>query len=361
MASTSTPWRSFLRNLKIEDLLGAGSTQELKIDMLHRIAFLNKDETVKDAIDLLTQYKVIAAPIYDDDANRFIGFVDMLDLATLCVAKMNVAQGQPLTQEEFQRMPVSSVIDLSRRNAWLPLDRSAPLSDLFEALSKPDVHRVPIIDIKEREPAKKVLAIVTQAEIVRWLWVSRRAPGFPTAALAMRISDMTTTSMHEFASQRELVLIDENHTFIAALRKIVEKRVNGLGVVNATGELVGNVSATDVRVVAATGWQELTALLAKPLTDFLKFKASLMLNINERASHPHPITVTPEDTLESALKKLATNHIHRLWVVRGAPKVAGTGAAAQATEEEKGAPASMFPVGCVSLTDVIHELAEFNA
>jgi CBS domain-containing protein len=62
--------------------------------------------------------------------------------------------------------------------------------------------------------------------------------------------------------------------------------------VSESGELVGNVSATDVRVAAATGWQELTALLAKPLRDFLKFKASLMLTINERASHPRPITGT---------------------------------------------------------------------
>jgi hypothetical protein len=81
----------------------------------------SKDETVKDAIDLLTQNKIISAPVYDDDANqyhtntchsavgcsashhlellmlllvhpsRFIGFVDMLDLATLCVEHLSTA------------------------------------------------------------------------------------------------------------------------------------------------------------------------------------------------------------------------------------------------------------------------------
>jgi hypothetical protein len=60
---------------------------------------------------------------------------------------------------------------------------------------------------------------------------SRSSPGFPTAALAMKIKDMSTAAVHEFAAQRELVLIEEKHTVIAALRKIVEKRVNGLGVV----------------------------------------------------------------------------------------------------------------------------------
>jgi CBS domain-containing protein len=362
MASSSSPWQRFLRDLKIEDMLGAGPTEELKVDMLNRIIFLNKDETVKDAIDLLTQNKIISAPVYDDDANQFIGFVDMLDLATLCVEHLSTAKGKPLTQEEFERLPICSVIDLSGRNSWLPLDRAAPLGELFAALSKPDVHRVPIVDSKEREPEKKVLAIITQAEVIRWLWVSRSSPGFPTAALAMKIKDMSTAAVHEFAAQRELVLIEDNHTVIAALRKIVEKRVNGLGVVSESGELVGNVSATDVRVAAATGWQELTALLAKPLRDFLKFKASLMLTINERASHPRPITVTPEDKLETALEKLAVNHVHRVWVVRGEAAVAGTGAAARAEAEVEGFKlGANVPVGCVSLTDVIHELAEFNA
>jgi CBS domain-containing protein len=46
--------------------------------------------------------------------------------------------------------------------------------------------------------------------------------------------DMSTAAIHEFASQRELILIEENHTVVAALRKIVEKRVNGLGVVRAS-------------------------------------------------------------------------------------------------------------------------------
>lgn len=39
MASGS-PWQRFLRELKVEDLLGSGTTEELKVDMLTRIAFL---------------------------------------------------------------------------------------------------------------------------------------------------------------------------------------------------------------------------------------------------------------------------------------------------------------------------------
>jgi len=134
---------------------------------------------------------------------RFIGFVDMLDLATLCVAHFDqpvllsfsfVSGGWepfhvhmeiiiPTTQNpstsKFEDLHIRSVVDLSvlllfsvsssslparvgpigstdrpysfllkGRDTWLPLERTAPLHDLFSFLSKPHVHRVPIIDPK---------------------------------------------------------------------------------------------------------------------------------------------------------------------------------------------------------------------
>jgi CBS domain-containing protein len=353
MASGS-PWRRFLSELKVEDLLGSASTKELKADMTSRIAFLNKDDSIKEAVELMTVNKIISAPVYDDNSNRFIGFVDMLDLATLCIQRIAQSGGNVLEQRELEDMTVEKVIDLSGRNAWCPLDRTAPLHDLFATLCRPDVHRVPIIDSKVPEPEKKVLAIITQAELVRWLWVSREAAGFPREALAMKVNQMSSPAVHEFGKQRELVLVKETETALDAFLKIVERKVNGLGVISTTGELIGNISATDLRVVAATGWQDMLTMLSKQLNEFLSFKGSLMINLTDRASHPHPITVTPDETVESALEKLALNHIHRVWVIQG--RTTGTGAAA---EEE--AQAKNVPIGCVSMTDIISELAGFNA
>jgi len=36
----TSPWQRFLRDFKIEDLLGTRSTEELKVDMLNHIVFL---------------------------------------------------------------------------------------------------------------------------------------------------------------------------------------------------------------------------------------------------------------------------------------------------------------------------------
>jgi len=146
--------------------------------------------------------------------------------------------------------------------------------------------------------------------------------------------------------------------------------------VSASGELVGNVSASDLKVIAAAGWQQLTGLLAQPLHDFLKFKGTFMLNLRDHASHPVPITGQPisfvllrsqmfmiitlclstvdlDDTLEIVLFKLATKHVHRVWVVENESPQTGTGADAK--------EARSTPVGCITLTDVIHELTQFSA
>lgn len=58
------------------------------------------------------------------------------------------------------------------------------------------------------------------------------APGFPREALAMKVNQMSSPAVHEFGKQRELVLVKETETALDAFLKIVERKVNGLGVVS---------------------------------------------------------------------------------------------------------------------------------
>jgi len=351
MSDQSSPWQRFLKNLKVEELLGSAPTEELKTEMLQHIAFLRKEDPIQEAVRVLTAHEITSAPVYDDDANQFIGFVDMLDLATCFVTKVKPRQGEPLPLSQFESLPVSNAINLSHRNAWVPLDRTSPLLELFKVLCLPHVHRVPIIDAKVNEPEKKVLAIITQAELIRWLWASRRASRFPHQVLEMKISQIMP------AVKESLVLVNESEPTLSAFDKIVVNGINGIGVISADGKLVGNVSATDLRIAAATGWQKMMELLNQPLHNFLQFKGTLVIYPYDKASHPKPITVTPDDTLEAALEKLESCHIHRVWVVQGDQKqpLAGTGEAAQAQSKE-----SCIPLRCVTMTDVINELAHYN-
>ena len=79
--------------------------------------------------------------------SRFVGSVDVLDLVTYCVKQMG--RGTLIDDDAFfKQTQVGNIVNISGRNRWTPIDRRAPLRILFDTLSLPDVHRVPIIDNK---------------------------------------------------------------------------------------------------------------------------------------------------------------------------------------------------------------------
>ena len=95
--------------------------------------------------------------------------------------------------------------------------------------------------------------------------------------------------------------------------------MSSVAVVDAEGKLVGNISSHDLKAM---------------ILDPMQFR-SLSHNIgdsNFKAVHTHRLSIiTPSDTLETVITKLATEHVHRLYVVDHDRK----------------------PVGVVSLRDVI--------
>ena len=49
-------------------------TERLKREVMDRLLFLSKDDTVGDLLSLLTRHGILSAPVYDDDANMYRGF-----------------------------------------------------------------------------------------------------------------------------------------------------------------------------------------------------------------------------------------------------------------------------------------------
>lgn len=331
---------------------------------MDRLIFVSKDDNVDHALELLTRNRILSVPVYDDDANMFVGSVDVLDLVTFCVKQMS--RGTLVDDTAFfKKTPVGQIANLSGRNRWTPLDRRAPLRILFDTLSLPDIHRVPIVDNKEDKPEQKVLGLITQSQVLNWLWEQREKEGFPGDVRQLKLRDWKSSVL---CGTDMLWLADQQTTLAEAFRTIKRERVTGVGVINGAGELIGNVSASDIKVCVASG-RALIDLLSTTLERFLQLKGTLMVDIDRPLSHRHPITATPDDTMEQILDKLITHRIHRLWVVestdseeladsvsprdnRGKSDEAGT---------KKRKRGGMVPIGCVSLCDVLNELACFES
>jgi CBS domain-containing protein len=81
-----------------------------------------------------------------------------------------------------------------------------------------------------------------------------------------------------------------------------------VAVVDDTGKLVGAMSHSDLKLIQADArmfWR-----LHQTVKNFLQ------KNRKEGYERPtHPITASPTETIETALRKFQENHVHRIFIV----------------------------------------------
>jgi len=97
------------------------------------------------------------------------------------------------------------------------------------------VHRVPIINIEGQ-----LISVITQSHLVRELY--KNFSKFDIAS--QRVQDIKL-------GYKEVLSIRSDNSAIEGFNIIKEKKVSGLAVVDGSGKLVGNLSATDLRNVGA--------------------------------------------------------------------------------------------------------------
>mmetsp|Transcript_23834 Transcript_23834/g.46700 ORF Transcript_23834/g.46700 Transcript_23834/m.46700 type:complete len:156 (-) Transcript_23834:110-577(-) len=107
--------------------------------------------------------------------------------------------------------------------------------------------------------------------------------------------------------------------------------LSALPVVDAKGELVGNLSGSDMRNMTKDN-----------LDDLLLSVEDFLWKINGKSKMRTPVTVTLDTPFLEAIEKIMGNSVHRLWVT-------GTG---------KGDKNKVK--GVLSLTDIIYKFSTFD-
>lgn len=94
------------------------------------------------------------------------------------------------------------------------------------------VHRIAIFDSTSR-----IVNIISQSDIVRYLLEHRDELG-----------EHGMTSVGELGfGQKEIISVPPEMSAIEALKVMNEKQIGAVGVVNSTGQIIGNFSAADMR------------------------------------------------------------------------------------------------------------------
>ncbi|KAJ1423602.1 CBS domain [Sesbania bispinosa] len=143
-----------------------------------------------------------------------------------------------------------------------------------------------------------------------------RLRNVPVIEPARPISDLGLP----FMSPDKVISIQSNELILEAFKQMRDNQIGGLPVVEGpTKKIVGNLSIRDIRHLLLrpelfTNFRKLTVM------DFMKIITSVP---QDEGKVTQPITCKPNSRLQSVIHTLASQSIHRIYVVDGQDEVVG--------------------------------------
>jgi CBS domain-containing protein len=297
-------WPWFLHKYKAKDLI---SHQQL--------VFVDAKDTILEALRTLATNKILAVPVYDEEGNKFIGSLDVLD-AVAYLTFLQTVVPRPEQIKELHHQRVHALLNISKRNEWTVLSDQSGLLSVMVTMLERGAHRVALEDEKG-----KIQGLVTQFRIIEWLHEMMGAAIKP--AITERLQKTRVKDFQHAKVIHPVVKIKLHKSLLDGFRKIYLNNVSALAIVNTKGQIMGTLSASDVKSLA---FQD-EATMMKTL------RSSLMDHFN--LGKEFTLTCKEDDTVETVLDTFATTHVHRLWIVDD----------------------NQVPKGVLSLSDVVLEVA----
>lgn len=197
------------------------------------------------------------------------------------------------------------------------------------------IHRLAVFNAEG-----EIFQMVSQSDILRF--ILRHGMGGIQETMEQDIDSQG------LAKKSGLVVVPENLIVIECFAHMIRKDVSGVGVVNGTGALVGNLSASDLRCILP----EHFGVLAMPVVEFLSllYEDADVADISGEGdtSGTHPffdssrenvgykgsplVTCTAKSSLKEVMQKMCDGHVHRVYVISSSGK----------------------PEGVITVTDVLH-------
>jgi len=298
----------------IINLLQSVQLSELCKDQ--KLISVQQTDSVGKVLKTLSAHNILGCPVLDDEGDG-VGGIDMVDLVAYASQKLHPENLRAEKVKEFyNRSPIWGLMDISGRNAWHSIPAVKSVKKVMNQLSHPHIHRVYLTN-KEGKP----VGVVTQSDLIKFFINNKDK-------LGDRLNDKVQELWPESRQVKEITLKDKA---IDAFTKIRTDKVSGLAVVNETGVLQGNISASDLKYMAhfdKNDPEKVMNLLNDTVENWLKNKP---LYSKAKASLFEPVCCTRLDTLGTVLDKIHHHKVHRIYVVDDARK----------------------PQFCISLSDII--------
>ncbi|KAD4385803.1 hypothetical protein R6Q59_035871 [Mikania micrantha] len=313
-----------------------------------KVIEIKSDASLGEAVRLLSQHKILSAPVVDVDApedaswiDRYLGMVEFAGIVVwilhqsekndedttrpAVVAAANgmyspryrsLQPGSPKTAGNFFELLTSSdfykntkVKDISGSFRWAPflaLQTSNSFLTMLLLLSKYRMKSVPVVDPGDQ----KIDNIITQSAVIHMLEECADHQWFRSLG-SKKLYDLGLPLM----SANQVIKVDEDEPVLQAFRLMKQKGIGGLPVVSDGNKPVANISIRDIQflLIAPEIYKHYRSITAKNFVTSVK----KYLEDNQKASPlvSDMITCRKEDTLKDVITKLDSKEIHRIYVV----------------------------------------------
>jgi len=264
------------------------------VDKLHyRPITLQMEDPLFLALSKLADADILAAPVLGD-ANEYCGFLDMMQLVNyvieLCGCDTNLALGLSKNRT-FRQTRVSQIMGPSPPG--IPDGSSMYLA--LELLAITGLQRLAVLNIYNN-----VLSIVTQSMLIEWL----------ADNVQLMSEQMRNTPVHVIKPYSWVIAVNEDQPVLAAFKIMQKRSVSGIAVLDYRDRIVDVVSARDLRGLGSSSLSFaglLSSVKALKETVRKQYPAQTPAKVQ---------VVTGTDTFEELLLCMATNKVHRVFVVR---------------------------------------------
>lgn len=310
---------NLLEGLSVEDILSSSDKKQVLV--------LHPSQTIEEALNFLSEHRILSAPIQDPERTQYLGFIDVLDILSYILKVITDDEVNPFPtwysytnditelkakDEQLGSKTIGAAIDLSQCDPFIPLTKHGNLYQLVEGVFYKGTHRAPVFD--DSTKFDTMIGLISQSDVAK--------------SLAEQITELPTFANASVAAlelgTRNVITMSKDALAIHAFFLMYFNKVSAVAIVDEEQKLLANLSASDLRGLMKHGG---TASLLKPVLAYL---------METQEFHRHPMTCKLGSRLETIVLRLGLFRLHRLWIV---------------DDDER-------PIGLVSLTDIMKFIAE---
>jgi len=198
---------------------------------------------VEDACDVLSQYGISSAPVYDNEKMQYVGMFDYGDIVAFLLAVMGkeeIPEYETDLREILQKglrmgpVPVHMIADLSLRNPFVYVLPEAPLLEAVQFFAQ-GIHRIAVMDSD-----LSLKGILSQSALITYL-----------VEHLGELEDLALKTLEELQmTRKECVLsVEKSNSVLNGMITMHKNGVASVAIVDRQFKMIGTISLSDIKFI----------------------------------------------------------------------------------------------------------------